>query len=153
MTPGHRLRVIRYAAWYHCSIGVSLGGLLALGIEIPRPWDAMEGFLRYLPVWTTALIYVVAAVLSVTALRVRQRSPWFLAAGVVPQQLLILWAAGWQTASTIQDADARAWLSLMPIGGLAYFHGREIQEVWEFAFSKGFLHALFACIARLRDRL
>lgn len=144
MTFRSRLRVIRFAAWFHVSFGVSILVVFPLlSVEMPRPFGSMEAYLQFMPAWVMATGFIIAGSFSAAAVRLRSRWPWLLVAFAIPQQLILLWGFFWGLGMLIETAwvghefDSRGWLGVCQLTGLSYYHGREVLEIWSHAWSRG----------------
>lgn len=142
MIPGSRLRVIRYASFYHLAFGVSiLIGVTVLGAKLPQPFGSIEAYLGIMPVWVMAAMFIVIGLSSRLAFKLAAQFPWLAVALVVPQQIVLLWAVIGGSIYVIQSEiwdrafDLRGWLGICQISGLSYYHGLEVSRIWEHAFT------------------
>jgi hypothetical protein len=142
MIPGSRLRIIRYASFYHLAFGVSiLVGVTLLGATLPEPFGSLQAYMGFMPVWAIATMFIVIGLCSRLAFRLAARFPWVAVALVVPQQMVLLWAVVGGVIYVIQSElwdlafDLRTWLGICQISGLSYYHGLEVARIWEHAFT------------------
>lgn len=142
MITGNRLRVIRYASWFHFAFGASILIFPLLSIELPNPFGSLEAYLQYMSAWKMATMFVVVGLSSRLAFHLHDRAPWLLIVLVVPQQFILLWGALWgifmlaETALVGHEFDARGWLGACQLGGLSWYHGREVLEIWARAWGR-----------------
>lgn len=129
-----RLRIIRFASWYHGSYGLSFFALPYIGAKWQGPFGTLDAYFHYLPYNAVAALFIVVALSSRYA--VHEFPNWYSIAAVLPQQLVLLWGTAWCIGICFiaiwagQPFDARNWLGIMFLGGLSYYHCREAYEIW-----------------------
>jgi hypothetical protein len=139
--PGSRLRVIRYASFYHLAFGVSiLVGVNVFGMTLPRPFGSLEAYLRIMPVSAMAAMFTVIGLSARLAFKLAGRFPWVAVALVIPQQVVLFWAvigaAIYMAQNKMGSAfSLRDWLGICQVSGLSYYHGLEVARIWEHAFT------------------
>jgi hypothetical protein len=141
MIPGSRLRVIRYASFYHLAFGVSiLVGVKVIGMTLPQPFGSLEAYLRIMPVWAMAVMFIVIGLCARLAFKLAARFPWVAVTLVVPQQFVLFWAVIGGAIYMAQNKmgfafSLRDWLGICQVSGLSYYHGLEVARIWEHAFT------------------
>lgn len=139
MTLDTEMAAIRIVSWIHGLWGASILCFPLIGTEMPRPFGSQEAFLTYMPPWVMASIMLGSALACRLILRAFPEKHWLVIAGVVPQQLILLWGVAWGLLLFVEaliswEFDPRGWLGLCYLTALSWFHAREIATLYARAF-------------------